>query len=35
MMIPTTIALAANGDIIGNIYATDIRAFINGVEVES
>ena len=35
MMIPTTIALAANGDIIGNIYSTDIRAFINGVEVES
>ena len=35
MMIPTTIALAANGDIIGRIYSTDIRAFINEVEVES
>lgn len=35
VMIPTTIALAANGDIIGHIYSTDIRAFINGVEVES
>lgn len=35
MMIPTTIALAANGDIIGRIYSTDIRAYINGVEVQS
>lgn len=26
---------AANGDIIGHIYSTDIRAFINGIEVES
>ncbi len=35
MMIHTTIALAANGDIVGHIYSTDIRAYINGVEVES
>lgn len=28
-------AHAANGDIAGNIYSTDIRAFINGVEVPS
>ena len=27
--------LAANGDITGHIYSTDIRAFINGIEVES
>ena len=26
---------AANGDITGHIYSTDIRAFINGIEVES
>lgn len=26
---------AANGDIAGHIYSTDIRAYINGVEVES
>ncbi len=26
---------AANGDIIGNIYSTDIRAYINDVEVQS
>ena len=26
---------AANGDVIGNIYSTDIKAFINGVEVKS
>ena len=31
-MIPT---FAANGDISGHIYSTDIRAFINGIEVES
>ena len=30
-----TVAFAANGDVIGNIYSTDIRAYINGVEVES
>lgn len=29
------VAFAANGDIAGYIYSTDIRAFINGVEVES
>lgn len=28
-------AMAANGDVVGHIYSTDIRAFINGVEVES
>ncbi len=27
--------LAANGDVDGHIYSTDIRAYINGVEVES
>lgn len=27
--------LAANGDVVGHIYSTDIRAYINGVEVES
>lgn len=26
---------AANGDVVGNIYSTDIRAYINGVEVQS
>lgn len=28
-------AFAANGDIVGHIYSTDIRAYINGVEVQS
>ena len=28
-------AIAANGDIAGRIYSTDIRAYINGVEVKS
>lgn len=28
-------ASAANGDIAGNIYQTDIRAYINGVQVKS
>lgn len=28
-------ANAANGDIVGNIYSTDIRAYINDIEVES
>lgn len=27
--------LAANGDVVGKIYSTDIRAYINGVEVQS
>ena len=31
----SSVAFAANGDIAGYIYSTDIRAFINGVEVES
>ena len=37
MMILTGSAVvsAANGDVVGHIYSTDIRAFINGVEVES
>lgn len=35
IMIISTNALAANGDIAGHIYSTDIRAYINGVEVES
>lgn len=26
---------AANGDIVGRIYSTDIRAFVNGIEVKS
>ncbi len=26
---------AKNGDVIGHIYSTDIRAYVNGVEVES
>lgn len=29
------LASAANGDIIGNVYDTDIKAYINGVEVKS
>ena len=28
-------ASAANGDVVGHIYSTDIRAYINGVEVPS
>lgn len=35
LMISQLPASAANGDIAGNIYSTDIRAYINGVEVES
>ena len=35
MITPATVTLAANGDVVGHIYSTDIRAFINGVEVES
>lgn len=31
----STSVFAANGDIAGHIYSTDIRAYINGVEVES
>ncbi len=31
----STTVMAANGDIAGYIYSTDIRAFINGVEVQS
>jgi len=31
----STCVFGANGDIAGHIYSTDIRAFINGVEVES
>lgn len=30
-----TAAFAANGDVSGHIYSTDIRAYINGVEVPS
>lgn len=30
-----TTVFAANGDVVGHIYSTDIRAYINGVEVES
>ena len=36
MMFAVSISVhAANGDTAGNIYATDIRAFVNGVEVPS
>jgi len=31
----SSVVFAANGDVVGYIYSTDIRAFINGVEVES
>lgn len=31
----STTVMAANGDVAGYIYSTDIRAFINGVEVQS
>lgn len=35
MLTISTSAFAANGDIAGHIYSTDIRAYINGVEVPS
>lgn len=35
MFIMSVAATAANGDIAGHIYSTDIRAYINGVEVKS
>lgn len=35
MLMISTSVFAANGDIVGHIYSTDIRAYINGVEVES
>ena len=35
LVIMTATGLAANGDVAGNIYSTDIRAYINGVEVQS
>lgn len=35
ILIISTSVFAANGDIIGHIYSTDIRAYINGVEVQS
>lgn len=35
ILIISTNVFAVNGDIIGHIYSTDIRAYINGVEVES
>lgn len=35
ILIISTNAFAANGDIVGHIYSTDIRAYINGVEVQS
>ncbi len=34
-IVGTAHALAATGDVTGNIYTTDIKAVINGVEVES
>ncbi len=35
IFIMSATVLAANGDIAGRIYSTDIRAYINGVEVKS
>lgn len=35
MIVTSLVCYAANGDIVGHIYSTDIRAFINGVEVPS
>ena len=35
ILIISTSAFAANGDVAGHIYSTDIRAYINGIEVES
>ena len=35
MSIIATSVFAASGDIVGNIYSTDIRAYINGIEVGS
>jgi hypothetical protein len=35
ILIISTNVFAANGDIVGHIYSTDIRANINGVEVRS
>ena len=36
VILPTSsTVLAANGDVAGYIYSTDILAYINGVEVES
>ena len=29
----STSVFATNGDVVGHIYSTDIRAYINGVEV--
>ena len=31
----STSVFATNGDVVGHIYSTDIRAYINGVEVKS
>ncbi len=35
MFIISITTLAAKGDVVGYIYSTDIRAYINGVEVQS
>ena len=35
MLIVVISVYATNGDIVGHIYSTDIRAYINGVEVSS
>lgn len=35
MIVTSLVCYAANGDIVGHIYSTDIRAFINGVEIPS
>lgn len=35
MVVLSPTVLAASGDVIGHIYETDIRAYINGVEVRS
>ncbi len=34
-LITASLAFAANGDVVGYVYDTDIRAYINGVEVKS
>lgn len=35
LLLSATVVYAGSGDIIGQIYSTDIRAYINGVEVQS
>ncbi len=35
LILMQTAVFAANGDVVGHIYSTDIQAYINGIEVES